>query len=532
MNWDRWGGPTTPAAVRGRPLASMSPAASAPSDVSLWELRGVSKSFPGVQALNAVSIALYPGEIHALVGENGSGKSTLAKVLTGAHQPDAGEILFLGQPITLPDPTAAWMRGVAAIYQEFSLVPTLSVAENICLGHLPHVRPAAVVDWPQMRRHARQVLEPLGIRVDVDAPVQALSVAEQQLVEIAKAISADSRLLIMDEPTTALALHETRRLHELIRGLARRGRAILYISHRLHEIIGLATRVTVLKDGRLVATRASSDLDLNTVVRLMVGAEIAEHYPKEGHATDQPLLEVQDLSTDGGANRVSFTLYRGEVLGLGGVVGSGRTAIGRALVGVDPLVSGTLVLEGRPVTFRSPADAIAAGIALIPENRKSDGLFWNFSGLRNITISRLPALLRGPLMSLQREQDLGATFIQKLRIDPAARWRSVGLLSGGTQQKVMIARWLFAGAKVLILDEPTQGIDVGAKVEVYRLINDLTAQGKAVILISSDYRELLAMSDRVAIIRDGRVSTIAPAAELDEYAIIAAAPAASRIAVV
>jgi ribose transport system ATP-binding protein len=492
----------------------------------LWELRAISKAFPGVLALNAVSIALYPGEIHALVGENGSGKSTLAKVLTGAHQPDSGEIRFQGEPITLPDPTAAWRRGVAAIYQEFSLVPSLSVAENIGLGHLPS-RGASVVDWPRMEAHARDVLEHLGIRVDVRVHVQSLSVAEQQLVEIAKAISADSGLLIMDEPTTALALHETRRLHDLIRELARRGRAILYISHRLHEIIGLADRVTILKDGRLVATRASGELDLNTVVRLMVGAEIGEHYPKERHTTELPLLEARDLRTHRGANGASFTLFRGEVLGLGGVVGSGRTGIGRALAGVDPLTSGSLFLEDHRVRFRTPSDAIAAGVALIPENRKSDGLFWQFTGVRNITISRLPALLRGPLMSLHREQQLGGMFIRRLRIDPAAEWRLVRFLSGGTQQKVMIARWLFAGVKVLILDEPTQGIDVGAKVEVYRLINDLTAQGMGVILISSDYRELLAMSDRIAVIRDGRVAKIALPGELDEYGIVAAVPSAA-----
>ncbi len=489
----------------------------------LWDLRGISKGFPGVQALDAVSIALYPGEIHALVGENGSGKSTLAKVLTGAHQPDAGEIRFQGQPITLPDPTAAWLRGVTAIYQEFSLVPSLSVAENISLGHLPYRGTPLLVDWPGMEEHARDVLKQLGIRVEVHAPVQVLSVAEQQLVEIAKAIAADSRLLIMDEPTTALALHETQRLHDLIRDLARRGRAILYISHRLHEIIGLADRVTILKDGRLVTTRARGELDLNTVVRLMVGAEIGEHYPKEHHTTQTPLLEARDLHTARGANGVSFTLYRGEVLGLGGVVGSGRTGIGRALAGVDPLTAGSLVLDGHPVRFRHTADAIAAGVALIPENRKVDGLFWNFTGVRNITISRLPALLRGPFMSLRREQQLAGTFIHRLRIDPAAEWRLVRFLSGGTQQKVMIARWLFAGVKVLVLDEPTQGIDVGAKVEVYRLINNLAAQGMGVILISSDYRELLAMSDRIAIIRDGQVATIARAGELDEYAIVAAA---------
>jgi len=491
----------------------------------LWEVRGISKAFPGVQALAAVSVALYAGEIHALVGENGSGKSTLAKVLTGAHQPDDGEIHFAGSPVTFPHPTAARERGVAAIYQEFSLVPTLSVAENICLGRLPRLGPA-LVDWAAMHTHAADVLNQLGLRIDVGSPVQSLSVAEQQLVEIAKAIAADSQLLIMDEPTTALALDETQRLHELIRRLAARGRAILYISHRLHEIIGLAHRVTVLKDGRVVATRFTRDLDLNTIVRLMVGSEIAEHYPKERHATERPLLEVRELHTERGAHAVTLTVMSGEVLGLAGVVGSGRTAIARALAGVDPATSGTVALEGRPVRFHSPAEAIAAGIALIPENRKSDGLFWNFTGTGNITISRLEALLRGPLMSLQREQELGGTFMERLRIDPAARWKTVGFLSGGTQQKVLIARWLFARTKVLILDEPTQGIDVGAKVEVYRLINELTAQGMAVVLISSDYRELLAMSDRVAMIREGRVLRIAPAGSLDEYAIVAAASGA------
>ncbi len=488
--------------------------------VPLWELRAICKAFPGVQALDRVSLALFPGEIHALAGENGSGKSTLARVLAGAHQPDAGEIRLSGRPVTLPDPTAARGHGVAAIYQEFSLVPSLSVAENICLGHFPGRASTLVVDWGCLRRQAREVLQQLGIQVDVEAPVRSLSVAEQQLVEIAKAISMDSRLLIMDEPTAALALDETQRLHDLIRRLADRGRAVLYISHRLHEVLEVADRVTILKDGRVVATRPRADLDLGRVVRLMVGTDIQEHYPKAHHATDQPVLEVRDLRTDGGVNGVSFTAYRGEVLGLGGVVGSGRTAIARALFGVDRVVSGTIVLEGRPVRFSSPAAAIAAGLALIPESRKSDGLFWNFTGVGNITISRLPALLHGMLLSPRREQDLGGAFVRRLRIDPAAAWRSVHLLSGGTQQKVMIARWLFAGAKVLILDEPTQGIDVGAKVEVYRLVNDLTAQGKAILLISSDYRELLAMSDRVAIVRDGRVATVAPAAALDEYAIV------------
>jgi ribose transport system ATP-binding protein len=478
-----------------------------------------------VQALDDVSVALYPGEIHALVGENGSGKSTLAKMLAGVHAPDSGDILLAGHPVALPDPTAARARGVATIYQEFSLVPTLSVAENIYLGRLPTKAPSRVVDWDELAARARRVLDQLAIHIDPEAIVRALSVSEQQLVEIAKAISADSSLLIMDEPTAALALDETRRLHELIRRLARRGRAILYISHRLHEIIGLADRVTVLKDGRVVATREASDLDLNTVVRMMVGREIKEQYPKEHHETRRPLLEVNDLRTERGVNGVSFTVYRGEVFGLGGVIGSGRTEIARALFGVDPVTGGTIRLDGTPVHLTSPADAIAVGVALIPENRKLDGLFWNFTGIRNITVSRLAALLRGLLMSLRREQELGQTFIGQLRIDPSAEWKTVQFLSGGNQQKVIIARWLFSEAKLLILDEPTQGIDVGAKVEVYRLINELTARGLGIILISSDYRELLAMSDRVAIIQAGRVARIAPAAELADLAIIAAASA-------
>jgi ABC-type sugar transport system ATPase subunit len=520
---DREGGPS------GLPTTG---AALAFHEAPLWELRGISKAFPGVQALSDVSIALRVGEIHALVGENGSGKSTLAKVLAGVHPPDSGEIRFDGRLVTLPHPMAARERGVATIYQEFSLVPTLSVAENICLGRLPGrgAVPVPLVDWARMRALAAEILEQLGIRVDVDAPVQSLSVAEQQLVEISKAILADSRLLIMDEPTTALALDETRRLHDLIRRLAGRGRAILYISHRLYEVMALADRVTILKDGHGVATRAIGDVDLNTVIRLMVGTEIADHYPKERHTTDRPLLEARDLRTDRGANGVTFSLFQGEVLGLGGVVGSGRTAIARALTGVDPPVAGTLLLEDRPVRFASPAEATAAGIALVPENRKADGLFWNFTGVGNITISRLRALLRGLLMSPQREEELGRSIITQLHIDPAAEWRNVRSLSGGTQQKVMIARWLFGRAKVLVLDEPTQGIDVGAKVEVYRLINRMTAQGLGVILISSDYRELLAMSDRVAIIREGRVARLTSPAELDEYAIIASAPAAAAAA--
>ena len=488
----------------------------------VWELRHVSKAFPGVQAVADVSVSFARGEIHALVGENGSGKSTLVKMLAGVHRPDAGEILFQGHPLDITDPTAARLHGVAMIYQEFSLVSTLTVAENVFLGRLPR-NATGLVDWRTIREQAVQVLARLGIAVDPDAIVRSLSVAEQQLVEIAKAISSESNLLIMDEPTTALALAETRRLHELIRRLAERGRSILYISHRLNEIVGLADRVTVMKDGRLVGTRPAAEVSLTAIVRMMIGTDVKDHYPKEQHARPEPLLEVNDLRTASGVNGVSLTVHKGEVVGLGGMIGAGRTEIGRALFGADPATGGSMKLAGTPVKFKSPRDAVAAGVALIPENRKSEGLFFNFSGVPNVTVSRLAALLQGPLLSLHREQRLGREQFRELRIDPAAEWKSVRFLSGGNQQKIVIARWLFSRARLLILDEPTQGIDVGAKLEVYRLINALTARGLGVILISSDYPELLAMSDRVAIVREGRVLDIAPRGTLNEYSLIEAA---------
>jgi ribose transport system ATP-binding protein len=485
----------------------------------LWELRGVSKAFPGVQALADVSLSIHAHEVHALVGENGSGKSTLVKLLAGVHPPDSGEIRFKDQPLALTSPIAARSHGVATIYQEFSLVPSLTVGENVFLGRLP-TRGGGRVDWDAMRRRAAETLEALGIDVDPDATVGSLSVAEQQLVEIAKAISADSNLIIMDEPTTALSLAEVRRLHDLVRRLAERGRAILYISHRLEELEGLVDTVTVLKDGRVIGTRPSSQLTMDTIVRMMIGSELRQHYVKERHADEQPMLEVDDLHTEGGLAGVSFAVHRGEVFGLGGVTGSGRTEIARALFGLDRVTAGEVRVDGRAVRLASPRDAIAAGLALLPENRKSDGLFFNFTGVPNTTVARLESLLRGPVLSLRREESLALEQLRRLQVVPAAATRSVRFLSGGNQQKVVIARWLYAGARILVLDEPTQGIDVRAKVEVYRIINESTAGGMAVVLISSDYPELLAMSDRIGIVRRGRIVHTALARELSEYALI------------
>ncbi|HSW43252.1 MAG TPA: sugar ABC transporter ATP-binding protein [Patescibacteria group bacterium] len=474
-----------------------------------------------MRALDDVSLDIYAGEIHGLVGENGSGKSTFAKILAGVYQPDSGEILLDGASVRLPDPLAARRRGVSEIYQEFSLVRSLSVAENVFLGRLP--RRGVRVDWPTMRRRAVDLLNGLGIEINPDAMVGSLSVAEQQLVEIAKAVSTDSRLLILDEPTAALNLPEVDRLHDLIRRLAARGTAVVYISHRLREFLGLTDRITVFKDGRLVATGPSQQFDLGGVVRLMLGQELKDHFPKEHHASDEPLLEVRDLVSADGVNGVTFTVHRGEIFGLGGMIGSGRTEIARALFGVDSVVSGTIRLNGTSVRFRSPREAIVAGLGLVTEDRKADGLFFNFTGIPNITVSRMDTLLRGPFLSHGRERRIGREYLGRLRITPAAEWKTADLLSGGNQQKCAIARWVHSGSRLLILDEPTRGIDIGARIEVYRLMNALTSQGVGIVLSSSDYPELLAMSDRVGIVRDGRIVAIEPANRLTDASLIALA---------
>jgi ribose transport system ATP-binding protein len=492
----------------------------------LWELRGISKAFPGVQALNDVSLTIMSGQVHALVGENGSGKSTLAKCLAGAHQPESGQMLLNGRPVVFNHPIEARAHGVATIYQEFSLVPTLTAAENIFLGRPLYKAGSRLIDWDSMRRQTVETLGQLEIQIDPDAPVRNLSVAEQQLVEIAKAISLESSLLIMDEPTAALGMAETKRLLELVRRLAAQGKAILYISHRLDEVFEVADVVTVLKDGRLVATRPVSQFKMNDVVRMMIGMDIEQHYPKISNVQPVPCLEVENLSTEKGVNSVSLSINVGEVLGLGGLVGSGRTEIARALFGLDRRTGGTVRLYGRSVNFSSPPEAIATGVGLVPENRKADGLFFNFEGPQNITISRLAELVTGLFLNLGRERRYGRDYVEKLNITPTALERSVQFLSGGNQQKVVIARWLFSQAKLLILDEPTQGVDIGAKFEVYKVINELTAQGISILLISSDYPELLAMSDRVAVVRDGRILHIADAHQLSEYQLMVIASGA------
>ena len=492
----------------------------------LWELRHVSKAFPGVRALDDVSLTLRAGEVHALVGENGSGKSTLVKCLSGVHQPDAGEALHQNEPVALKGPHDAQERGVATFHQEFSLVPALTVAENIFLGRLP--TKGGAVDWPAARRGAVDALARLKVELDPDRLVASLSVAEQQLVEIAKAISREMRLLILDEPTAALGPTETERLHSVIRHLAEQGAAILYISHRLDEVLAVADLVTVLKDGKLVGTVPRSEATVRRVVRMMIGADIEEYFEHREAATRDTRLEVCDVVTDNRVHGVSFTIARGEVLGLGGIAGAGRTEIARALFGLDRIVAGEIRIDGEVVSLGSPSDAIAVGLALVPENRKADGLFFNFQGPPNITIAGLDAIRVGPLLSLGQERRRARKLMQDLRVDRRAQDRSVGLLSGGNQQKIVLARWLFSNTRVLVLDEPTQGIDVSAKLEVYRVMNELTARGIAILLISSDFPELLAMSDRIAVVRDGRIIEFVGHGELTEHDLVELAAGGER----
>lgn len=493
----------------------------------LWELVNICKAFPGVRANDGISIRLNAGEIHALLGENGCGKSTLIKILSGVHAPDSGEIRLNGLPITLGSPIDARSKGVATVFQEFSLAPTLTVAENIFLGRYPRRGP--LVDWAKMSAEATRVLTSLEIAIDPARLVGSLSVAEQQLVEIAKAISVDATLLILDEPTTALGEHEIAVLHRLLRRMKNRGVAVLYISHRLDEVVELVDTATILKEGRVASTADATRLDIPSIVTAMIGASVEEHYPKMCNATEEVLIEVSNLRSARGARGASFSVRKGEVFGLGGVIGSGRTEIARALFGADP-ASGDIRIGGRRVRIRNPRDAIAAGLALVPENRKFDGLFFNFHGGPNITSAAIGAIRRLFLLDRRGERRITGNFIRDLEISPAATQKCVNLLSGGNQQKIVIARWLFAGSRVLILDEPTQGIDIGAKIAVYRLFNDLTARGCAVILISSDHSELIAMSDRIGIVRNGAVVETLPASQVTHAHLVQASASANGAA--
>ena len=468
-------------------------------------MRGIRKAFPGVQALQDVRFEVRAGEVHALVGENGAGKSTLMRILGGVHQRDGGEILLRGRPVEIPSPTQARQLGISIIHQELNQVPALSVAENIFLGREIR-RPGGFIDWAAMYDRARRLLEGLGLPIDPRRRLGTLTVAEQQLVEIAKALSVDADLVIMDEPTAALTMEETERLFRFIRDLRTRGVAIVYITHRLEEIFSIADRVTVLRDGQYIGTYPIVELTMDELIRSMVGRQLTEKFPKESIAAGPVVLEVRGLTVRGQFADVSFTLRRGEILGVAGLIGSGKTAVARALFGAIPLHAGEILLEGRRVGIRSPKDAIALGIGLVTEDRKRLGLVLGMSVGANITLPILPELETGGFIHQRRERQLVRDAIRELDMAVASPDQPARNLSGGTQQKVVVAKWLQTRAKVLLLAEPTRGIDVGAKVEMYRLMVDLARRGVGILMISSELPEILGMSDRVLVMHEGRIT--------------------------
>ncbi len=486
----------------------------------LLELRHVSKAFPGVRALDDVSLEIRGGEVHMLLGENGAGKSSLIKVLCGAYRPDGGEFLHLGQHLAIASPADARRLGIAVIFQEFSLVPFLDLAQNIFLGREPRHRGSPLVDRGRMHREAAGILASLGLDYDTHALAVDLGVAQQQMVEIAKALSQQARILVMDEPTAALSDRETDALFKVIRQLRASGVAIVYISHRLNEVFELGDRITVLRDGRRVAGMAVADATPEQLIGLMVGRAVGTVYARRHFATPgEPALEVRGLRTATGVDGVDLTVRRGEIVGLSGLVGAGRTEVARAVFGADPIAGGEVRVFGTRVDG-GPERIAARGVALIPENRKHEGLALKRSTQDNLLAASLWKLFPRGGYRARRAVDRARELIARLRITPAEPRRHARVLSGGNQQKVVIGKWLAAGCSLYIFDEPTRGIDVGAKSEIFALIEELVTQGAAVLLISSELAEIVHVCDRAYVMRGGRVRGELARSELSEEAIL------------
>ena len=485
------------------------------------QMRGISKRYPGARALTDASLEVRRAEVHIVVGENGAGKSTLMKILSGAVRADAGEIVLDGSKVELDSPLRARKLGISTIYQELSLVPHMSVAENIFLGKTP-TRWPGIVDVRRMRQEARRILDSLGVSIDSDAPIHSLRLAQQQMVEVARALSDNARILVMDEPTSALSQREVEQLFATITRVTSNGVAVIYISHRMDEVFRIGHRVTVLRDGRHVATRDIEDVTAAELVRLMADREVADHYPRRRHALGDELLRVDRLN-GGGLKEISFALHRGEILGIAGLVGAGRTRLARAIVGADPVAERRVVVHGSARSIETPADAVRAGIGFLPEDRKQQGLVLPLSVERNISMSHLSALARFGVLDGAKERGEADSAIRSLRIRTPGSDQLVLNLSGGNQQKVVLAKWLAAHADILIFDEPTRGIDVAARQDIYLLMNQLVENGAGLIMISSDLPEVLGMSDRILVMRGGRVTRELAAHEATDAAVLQAA---------
>ncbi|MFH9138069.1 sugar ABC transporter ATP-binding protein [Streptomyces sp. NPDC017524] len=492
------------------------------------EARSVSKRFPGVVALDDVSFALRVGEIHALVGENGAGKSTLIKVLTGVYRSDEGEVRVSGEPVRFARPFEAQQAGISTIYQEVNLVPLMSVARNIFLGREPKNR-LGLIDFARMNRETTELLDGFGVRVDPKRPLHTLGIGTQQMVALARAVSVRAQVVIMDEPTSSLEPREVETLFRVIENLRGQGIAVLYVSHRMDELYRICDRVTVLRDGRHIHTGELAALERMQLVSMMLGRDMAEvrrdgltGFAAEGHdAARTPVLTAKGLDRRHQLHDVSVELYAGEVLGLGGLLGSGRSETAKALTGALPLDGGEITVDGKRLGRPTPAAAIRAGISMLPEDRKAEGIVPGLSVRENIVLAALPRLSRGGIVSRAKQDRVVDLFMKRLRIKASSPEQKVGELSGGNQQKVLLARWLCLEPKVLLLDEPTRGIDVGAKAEVQSLIDELAREGLAVLLISSDIEELIEGADRIVVLRGGAVTGELAGGEVDESRLLA-----------
>ncbi|MEU9641217.1 sugar ABC transporter ATP-binding protein [Streptomyces sp. NPDC048188] len=496
-----------------------------PSDTGtapVLALRDVSKSFGAVRALRDVCLELFPGEVHALAGENGAGKSTLIKTLAGVHRPDAGQVLLDGAPVVFHGPGDARDAGIAVIYQEPTLFPDLSIAENIFMGRRPR-RSLGRIDHRATRAATAALMLRLGVELDPDRPARGLSIADQQIVEIAKALSFDARVLIMDEPTAALTGSEVARLFGVVRTLREQGAAVLFVSHRLEEIFRICGRVTTLRDGARIAAEPLAGMTEDDLVRRMVGRDLDELYPKQEVTPGERALSVRRLTREGVFTDVSFEVRRGEIVALAGLVGAGRTEVARAVFGVDRRDAGEVEVDGKPLVNGSPSAAMAAGIALVPEDRRAQGLVMGMSIERNIGLTGLRTTVRAGLVDRGAERSRSLDWAVRLQVKYARLADTVATLSGGNQQKVVLAKWLATGPKVLIVDEPTRGIDVGTKAEVHRLLSRLAADGVAVLMISSDLPEVLGMADRVLVMHEGRLTAELSRTDATEETVMAAA---------
>ncbi len=472
---------------------------------NLLEMDNIRKSFPGVQALNGVDLVVRPGEVHAILGENGAGKSTLMKILSGAYRMDSGEIRLKGKPVDILNPTHAQRLGIAMIYQEFTLAPHLSIAANVFIGREPFRSPLRFIRNREMEMETSRILGQLDVELDPRRKVKSLNVCQQQITEIAKALSIEADIFIMDEPTSALMESEVETLFRVIRRLKDDGIGIVYISHNLEEVFAISDTITVLRDGRHIASKPAGEITPGDAVRMMIGRDISEMYPERRAVKGECVLNVNGLSSGTGLRDVSFSLHKGEILGITGLLGAGRTELARALFGVDPVSGGRVTIGGNPAHLRSIPEAMAAGMGFVPEDRKHQGLFLDKSVMWNISSTNIPSISRRGMINRKRERSFARKYTDTLDVRVSGLNQKVVNLSGGNQQKVVLAKWLARNPRVLILDDPTRGIDVGAKQSIYRLMVDLAATGMGIIFISSELPEILGISDRILVMGSGTI---------------------------